>query len=177
MPNPVSLLGLPPVNHCTEIIWHCFVLKREGTTLSRALIEGSVESLALAQTLSRLHSSGASCPVLSARSLPEAPEATKDLLCWPLLTLASSHSLHWRPQKLAIILTPQVRTHLQTTDVSILTKVVLFIFKDNWVSGWITIHVIFRRKSFQNIHSSHSKNLKHLTCVQASTHVSLFRMN
>lgn len=137
MPNPVSLLGLPPVNHCTEIIWHCFALKLEATTLSWALIEGSVESLALAQTLSRLHSSGASCPLLSARSLPEAPEATKDLLCWPLLTLASSHSLQRRPQKLSIILTPQVRMHLQTTDVSVLTKVFLLIFKDNsWVADF-----------------------------------------
>lgn len=61
--------------------------------LGRVLVKGSVESLALAQALSQLHSSGASCPVLSLLTPIEAPEATKDLLCWPLLTLASSRLL------------------------------------------------------------------------------------
>lgn len=87
------------------------------------LFKGSVKSLAVAQTLSRLHSSGASCPMLSRLTPTEAPEATKDLLCWPLLTLASSHlpERRGRLQKYLIMLTPQHRMHLQTTGVYILS--------------------------------------------------------
>lgn len=39
------------------------------------------------------HSSGAICPMLSQPPLTEAPESTKNLLRWPLITLASSHLL------------------------------------------------------------------------------------
>lgn len=101
------------------------------------LLKGSVESLAVAQALSQLHSSGASCPILSLPTLTEAPEATKDLLCWPLLTLASSHWLERRGrlQKCLIMLTPQQRMHLQTTGVYVLSLRGTFLYSKGNVSG------------------------------------------
>lgn len=109
----------------------------EGMILWQVLLKGSVESLALAQALSRLHSSGASCPMLSLLTLTEAPEATKDLLCWPLLTLASSHLLErgGQLQKCLIMLTPQQRMHLQTTGVYVLSLWGTFLYSKGNISG------------------------------------------
>lgn len=91
----------------------------------------------MAQALSQLHSSGASCPILSLPTPTEAPEATKDLLCWPLLTLASSHWLErgGQLQKCLIMLTPQQRMHLQTTGVYVLSLRGTFLYSKGNISG------------------------------------------
>lgn len=123
--NLYQFAGIGPLSQSLAVLRSVdkALCEAEGTILWWVLLKGSVKSLALAQTLSRLHSSGASCPMLSRLTPTEAPEATKDLLCWPLLTLAPWHLLERRGrlQKSLIMLTPQHRTHLQTTEVYILS--------------------------------------------------------
>ena len=67
----------------------------------------------MAQTLSNLHSSRTSCPILSLLSLTEPTEITKDLLCW-LLPTSYMQERRGQLQNCLIMLTPQQRMHLQT---------------------------------------------------------------